>query len=257
MPAAPSEDALYFTPSYSRSLKVLSLAFTARSIAACASSSSSTVAITAPRKSSSARRDGAPDGDLLAQPGRDVLLVVELRVLGLRERLLDELVDLRLRVGGAQHLARGRERVVALRRPRDGRSRRRRRRRSPAATPGRHPRVLPAPQPVAMTGQQDESEENDPGHRRSVRPEPRGTQETLQIGALQALRALNVRRRHFPPTSQHRLFAGIFCHTAIRFKIGGTEVDNCVAEWERVGYLPSGQPVRGGGAPPTPPPRID
>ena len=53
MPTALSGEAWYSTPLYSRLLKVLSLAFTARSIADCASSSSFVVTTTAPRKSSS------------------------------------------------------------------------------------------------------------------------------------------------------------------------------------------------------------
>jgi hypothetical protein len=51
-PTALSVDALYSTSLYVRLLKVLSLLSIARSSADCASSSSSTVAITAPRKSS-------------------------------------------------------------------------------------------------------------------------------------------------------------------------------------------------------------
>ncbi len=58
-------------------------------------------------------RDGAPERDLLAEPGRDVLLVVDLRVLGLGERLRHQLVDLGLRVLRAQHLAGRSQRVVA------------------------------------------------------------------------------------------------------------------------------------------------
>ena len=120
--------------------------------------------------------------------GRDVLLVVELGVLGLGERLADELVDLRLRVGGAQHLAGGREGVfaqVALRAHgrvdvegglrRDGGGRVVTARRGSGAAAG------------GDQGQRDESEENDPRHRRRVRPDPGGVQDTLQIGAMQAL----------------------------------------------------------------------
>ena len=37
----------------------------------------------------------------------------------------------------------------------------------------------------------------------------------------------------------------------------GTQVAICVAEWGEVGYFADAKPDRGGGAPPTPPPRID
>jgi hypothetical protein len=40
-------------------------------------------------------------------------------------------------------------------------------------------------------------------------------------------------------------------------KVCGTKDDICVAEWGIVGYVAFAKPVRGGGAPPTPPPRID
>ena len=260
MPAAPSEDALYFTPSYSRSLKVFSLSSTARSIAACASSSSSTVAITAPRKSSSPVRDRAPDGDLLAQPGRDVLLVVELRVLRLREGLRDELVDLCLRVGGAQDLARGRERVVALlalgadgRVDVEGGVRRHRARRVVAPRTAFRHRSRRAIRDSEMRARRTtRGIAEGYGRTPAERKKPCKSERCRRSCARTSVRT---------PLSSH-LTTPHICRDfpspeRVGFKIGGTNDDNCVAEWVEVGYLQLAKPVRGGGAPPTPPPRID
>ena len=57
---------------------------------------------------------GDPHARLLAQPRRDVLLVAGAGVRGLLERLVDQLVDLGLRIVRAQDLAGGVQHVVAL-----------------------------------------------------------------------------------------------------------------------------------------------
>ena len=61
----------------------------------------------------------------------------------------------------------------------------------------------------------------------------------------------------FVPPRNTAYLQGFRAEEAIRFKKCGTDVENCVAEWVEVGYLQLAKPVRGGGAPPTPPPRFD
>src|SRR3954447_18325041 len=61
-----------------------------------------------------------------------------------------------------------------------------------------------------------------------------------------------------PPPTKNGLQAPRFRGLGRRRVVpGGTKEDKCVARCDDVGYNTLRQPVRGGGAPPTPPPRID
>ena len=83
------------------------------------------------------------------------------------------------------------------------------------------------------------------------------TQAAVQNGDLHTGVQADGRSRRTLPTAnalhKHR-FGASACRLVVR---GGTNVGKGVARWGNVGYNTTRQPVRGGGAPPTPPPRID
>ena len=184
-----------------------------------------------------------PHAGLLAQPRRDVVLVGGLRVVGVREALVDQLVDLAPR-GRPCAGPCGRRRA----RPRAGRPRGARRPRSRSrCRPGRRSRVGAG----GAAGRRRSRRARGRGGGRGGRAGEFGASEEATGGASELQSGVQNIRLHavlLPLGAGDRAGAPP-CEPAylqgkrVRDRTGttccGTSDDKCVAEWDRVGYCPA------------------
>ena len=186
-----------------------------------------------------------PHAGLLAQPRRDVLLVGDGGAVGLLQRLVEQLTHLALRVVGAQDLAGGVEDVVALVAlgPHDALEVDRRAGRDRLGGIG----VGGAAARAAAGGDQDgeeeqagEGQEAGARHPSRVGRRPADCNSWCRRAPCMTSCVQNRRRGPHPtPRRNPRICRENGSCERTSLKLCGTNDDNCVAEWDRVGYLPA------------------